>query len=74
MAVDYDHPAVVERRRTTEEEMKGQGGWKNLPKGLCATCDNESNPVPHFGSPMCKSRGMGAQGGNRAHCTCDSCF
>lgn len=49
--------------------------WKNLPEGSgCKFCDDPNHPVAHFGSSMCQSGGLGAEGGTRSHCTCDSCF
>ena len=38
----------------------------------CSVCDGDS-PVRHFGSKLCKSGSL-ASGGDRAHCTCDTCF
>lgn len=38
----------------------------------CASCQKEFGPS-HDGSPGCES-GSIASGGNRSHCTCDTCF
>ena len=39
----------------------------------CSTCKREGMKPSHFGSARCES-GSIASGGNRAHCTCDTCF
>lgn len=40
----------------------------------CPTCnDGESFKPTHSGSSRCKS-GSIASGGNKAHCSCDTCF
>lgn len=49
--------------------------WTNLEKGEgCETCDAGGPGPNHYGSPFCKSHGLAAPGGTRAHCSCDSCY
>jgi len=48
------------------------------PEGECKSCDryreNGETFFPnHYGSARCRS-GSVASGGDRSHCTCDTCF
>jgi hypothetical protein len=47
--------------------------WSKRGKVVgCAQCEANS-PVTHFGSKNCASGSL-ASGGQRSHCTCDTCF
>lgn len=49
--------------------------WENLAAGQgCVECDNPRGGPLHFGGSNCKSHGMGAADGTRAHCSCDGCY
>lgn len=65
---------VMLKNGETWDETKPRPRWENLAPGQCKECDDPGNPVSHFGSPVCRSHGLGALGGTRAHCTCDACF
>lgn len=72
----------LEKHNSPFDLDKGLPRWANLAKGekdprtgkLCSECENFNGGGMHWGSPSCKSYGLGAKGGSRAHCTCDACF
>lgn len=49
--------------------------WCNLLPGQgCQECDHPRGGPLHFGGSNCRSKGMGAKEGFRAHCSCDGCY